>query len=85
MQQQEGLYGKFILKKADGSFIDSKARYIILRYDAQARNSSHARHAILAYARTIHSINPVFAEELIEEMKVEGQKCEELKVNKTLI
>lgn len=33
---QEGLYAKYILRKSDGSFIDSKAKYFILRYDADS-------------------------------------------------
>ena len=34
MSEQQGLYNKFIISKADGSPIDPKAKYIVLRYDA---------------------------------------------------
>lgn len=69
--QQEGLYGKFIIRKADGTPIDSKAKYIVLRYDVDSKDGSASRHAIIAYARSIKSSNPQFADDLLKEMEVE--------------
>jgi hypothetical protein len=55
-----GLYGKYIIKKADGTPIDPEADYFVLRLDTDP----HARVAALAYADSIEPGNPRLAFEL---------------------
>lgn len=43
---KRGLYGKYIIFKADGSEGDPEAKYFVLRVDTD----KHARKALLAYA-----------------------------------
>ena len=78
IEPQEGLYGKFIIRKADGTPIDPDAKYIVLRYDANSKDGFHSRHAIIAYARTIKAENPIFADDLLKEMEIEHFKYREL-------
>lgn len=66
---QQGLFGKFILKKADGSPIHPDAKYIVLRYDASNnKDGAASRKAIIVYARAISKSDPEFAADLLEEM-----------------
>ena len=44
--KQQGLFGKYIIAKADGSEVDPAARYFVLRLDTD----THARRAALLYA-----------------------------------
>ena len=37
MGKAEGLYGKYLLRKTDGSDIDPNARYFVLRFDGHHR------------------------------------------------
>ena len=85
MPQQQGLFGKFLIQKADGSPISPSAKYIVLRYDAESEDGSAARHAIIAYARFINQSNPGFSRDLIEEMKVESIKSYTLNNNNEVI
>jgi hypothetical protein len=71
-EQQEGLFNKFIISKADGSPIDPEAKYIVLRYDAKSSDGAASRRAIIAYARAISQSDPVFAADLLEEMANES-------------
>jgi hypothetical protein len=72
MSNQQGLFGKFILEKADGSPIDPEAKYIVLRYDSKSSDGVASRRAIIAYARAISQSDPVFAADLLEEMANES-------------
>jgi hypothetical protein len=74
MQQQEGLFGKFIIKKANGSPIDPQAKYIVLRYDADSKDFGPSQGAIRRYAELIKISNPTFAEDLIKELDEEYAK-----------
>ncbi len=57
-----GLYGKYIVHKADGGAVDPMADYFVLRLDTDPR----ARHAARAYARNIQGENPQLARDLEE-------------------
>lgn len=81
LEQQEGLFNKFILKIADGSAIDSDAKYIVLRYDAKNDKDGQAcRKALISYARAISNHDPNFAADLLEEMNKES--AEAFNINK---
>ena len=56
----KGLYGKYIITKADGSPVDPNADYFVLRLDTDPA----ARHAARTYARDMHGRNQVLADEL---------------------
>ena len=74
MSEQQGLYGKFIISKADGSPIDPKAKYIVLRYDADSKDFGPSSAAIRKYAELISTTNLEFATGLIKEMNSEYLK-----------
>lgn len=57
---KKGFYGKYIIKKADGTDINENADYFVLRLD----KDRHARKAALAYADSIIDENPVLAKDL---------------------
>lgn len=48
-QEGEGLFGKYIIRKADGTNINPNAKYFVLRYDAMG--GAHAQAARLALMR----------------------------------
>ncbi len=75
MSEQEKLYNKYIISKTDGSPIDPKAKYIVLRYDADnIKDGSAARVAIRKYANMIQHINPAFALDLLKAVDEEYVK-----------
>lgn len=59
-----GLYGKYIIAKADGSELDPKAKYFVLRYD----KDEHAKIALKAYAESIQPHNAALADALRSEL-----------------
>lgn len=56
----KGLFGKYDIKKSDGTPVDPDAQYFVLRIDTDV----HARIALRAYARSIFEENPVLARDL---------------------
>ena len=56
----KGLYGKYIITKADGSPVDPNADYFVLRLDTDPA----ARHAARTYARNMYDRNHALADEL---------------------
>lgn len=60
--KNEGLYRKYIVKKANGTEIDKNADYFVLRLDTD----KYAREAIMYYAALIRKSNPKLAEDLME-------------------
>ena len=63
---KRGLYGKYIISKADGSEVDPKAKYFVLRADTD----KHARKALLAYAESVREDNPTLAKDIVLEYKL---------------
>lgn len=57
---KEGIYGKYILSKADGSDVDPEACYFVLRLDTD----DAAIEAMRTYAK--HCDNVTLAEEILE-------------------
>jgi hypothetical protein len=53
---------KYIVSKADGSPVDPKAQYLVLRLDTDP----HAVVAALAYAKECAGTDPVFSEQLLD-------------------
>lgn len=58
----EGLYQKYVIRKADGSPINPDAQYFVLRIDTDP----NARKALLRYSSLISESNPALAQELYE-------------------
>lgn len=58
--EPDGLRAKYIIGKADGSPVDPKAQYFVLRLDTDPA----ARIAALVYANCIAVTNPSFADDL---------------------
>lgn len=61
---EQGLYGKYILSKKSGNPIDPNARYFVLRYD----EDPHARVALKAYAESCEKDNPLLSNDLMYEL-----------------
>ncbi len=55
------LFGKYHIEKMDGSPVDPKAQYFVLRIDTDP----NARVALHAYAENISRSDPLFSEELL--------------------
>lgn len=60
MAEQQGVFGKYRIEKADGSEVDPAAQYFVLRLD----KDHHARVAIAAYGQSVEIENPVLASEI---------------------
>ena len=56
----QGLYGKYIVTKADGSSVAPEADYFVLRLDTDKA----ARHALRIYANNVEHANPLLAADL---------------------
>jgi len=69
----EGWKLKYLIHKADGSEVDPKAEYFVLRLD----KDQHARKAALAYAESIGPENPKLAGDLILKVSI----CEAKEIN----
>jgi|GEM_PF-5365120 len=78
-----GLFGKYILAKDNGEDIDPRAKYFVLRYDADAEHGAQSRTALRLYCQAIRVAQPQLADELEAAMAVEARKTfhisEELK------
>jgi hypothetical protein len=59
-----GVYGNYIIAKADGSFIDDKAKYFVLRYD----EDPYAMFALEQYVEAIRETMPFIAADLENEL-----------------
>lgn len=68
-QEGEGLFGKYIIRKADGTDIDPNAKYFVLRYDALG--GSHSQAARLALMRYCTLLGPC---KLTDELTADIQK-----------
>lgn len=67
-EHSKGLYPKYKVAKVDGSTIDPKAKYFILRYDTDQEDKNHmeaSRYALLHYSRKIRKTNPSLADDLL--------------------
>lgn len=64
-----GLYGKYKIKRADGTAILPEARYFILRYD----NDRCARVALMIYAEKVADRNRLLAADLIKALALAEQ------------
>jgi|GEM_PF-5951228 len=62
---EKGLYGKYYIQHADGTPVDKKAAYFVLRLDTDP----HARKAVERYATSIFDENPLLANSLMEWVK----------------
>ena len=67
-EQQKGLYGKYVVQKADGSPIDPDAIYFVLRLDTDPA----ARFAMIAYADFVKRANPTLATQIHEQLRKFG-------------
>lgn len=72
-KHRKGLYGKYVIQKADGSAVDPKAVYFTLRLDTDP----HARAAIRAYIESCRGDQPELAEDLekvLRELTTDGHR-----------
>ena len=72
----KGLYGKYIIKKSDGSPVDSNAFYFVLRCD----KDRHALAALEAYAFSCQDDDSLLAKQLIDYVRKTREK-----LNKTAL
>lgn len=59
-ERTQGIYGKYLIAKADGTPVDPDAQYFVLRLDTDL----HARRAIMAYAESVEIENGTLSSEL---------------------
>ena len=66
---KEGLYGKYIIEKADGTAIDPNAKYFVIRYDVRHNKSieenSRALIILYNYAESIRKLNNKLYQDLL--------------------
>jgi hypothetical protein len=77
-----GLHLRYIVKKANGEPVDSRAEYFVLRLDRHAKDQRHveaSRRAVYTYAREIEPFLPQLAAELREQfqpmLRAEDEVC----------
>lgn len=56
----QGVFGKYVISKADGTPVDAEATYFVLRLDTDAA----ARRAMGQYARSVRKANEGLANEI---------------------
>ncbi len=66
---------KYIIRKASGNPIAGRARYFVLRFDIDP----HARVAMAAYADSVESVNPKFAEDIRKKIRPHNRRAAERK------
>ena len=67
--KNEGLKNKYIISKADGTPVDPKAKYFVLRYDQHMKNKGFlkaSRLALSTFCRHIMPLFPLLSKELWE-------------------
>lgn len=52
----QGLFGKYLISKRDGSPLDPSALYFVIRYDYSASHGVIGRKSILAYIKAIRDM-----------------------------
>lgn len=63
----DGLHKKYIISKTDGSNVDERAEYFVLRLDDHSKDPAHVqacRKAILTYATEIQAHLPKLADDI---------------------
>ena len=66
-QNPEGLHARYRVEKADGTPVDSRAEYFVLRLDDHGSDPKHiaaGRKAVLTYADEIEDHLPELAKDL---------------------
>lgn len=53
VSMKEGIYRKYKLSKADGSELDERAKYFVIRYDKTADHDQQGIEALIAYCTSI--------------------------------
>lgn len=59
-EPEPGLFGKYVIRKRDGTPMDPQAAYFVLRVDGDA----YARKAMRVYARAVKAENPELAKDI---------------------
>ena len=75
--KQEGLFGKYLIRKSDGTPLSVDAKYFVIRYDKASASANAAREALETYCDEIDYhrgkyYNPTLASELRANLKTYG-------------
>ncbi len=62
---------KYTVEKVNGNPIDPDAEYFVLRFD----KDPHARVAMAAYADSVESVNPKFAEDIRKKIRPHNRRA----------
>lgn len=65
--KQKGLYNRYTVLKSDGSNVDPKAEYFVLRLDDHGKDPVHikaCRQAVLTYATIIRNHLPELSDDI---------------------
>ena len=73
--EQGGWVHKYIVKLRSGRRKDRNAKYFVLRFD----RDPHARVAMAAYADSVESVNPEFAEDIRKKIRPHNRRAAERK------
>lgn len=72
IKRNTGIIEKYIIKRADGTPISTRARYFVLRYDQFQNDPIHMKachEGLLAYAEAIKDHLPVLSKDLKKEIQ----------------
>ncbi len=70
--EKGGWKDKYIITKRHGNGpVDKKAKYFVLRFD----KDPHARVAMAAYADSVESVNPQFAEDIRKKIRPHNKRA----------
>ena len=77
-ENQKGLYGKYIIQKADGSPVDFDAKYFVLRYDGSTAWAKICRWTLWKMIDNLlkHDRYPELAKELGDDLTRESLICD---------
>ena len=73
--REEGLFGKYLIRKADGTPLAPEAKYFVVRYDAAAIDGHVGRSALVYYCHQLGDDCPKLKADLMAEISAETDKA----------
>jgi hypothetical protein len=72
MKKSKGLFGKYVIQRSDGTPVDPKDEYFVLKVsgDGDPKHIEACRKAAITYANEIKGLLPELADDLISRYKV---------------
>ena len=73
--REEGLFGKYLIRKSDGTLLAPEAKYFVVRYDAAAEHGHVGRSALAYYCHQLGDDCPKLKADLMAEISDETDKA----------